>query len=173
MIRPAGNKARQLTLKAINLAYPDAPEKAKYHGGEPTAAYAAALERAYPNRSGWGQPSKDGASCDVFVGTCIVDSGVDKGFPRGYRDQKARLASRTDLYECIASTTSRDIKESELKDGDIVTWEKSNGTVHIFIYAGGKARHASHDKWYGRTTSVGNNLKISGKTVIRVYRVKD
>ena len=173
MIRPAGNKARQLALKAINLAYPDARDKAKYHGGEPTAAYAAALNRAYPNRSGWGQPSKDGASCDVFVGTCIVDSGVDKGFPRGYRDQKTRLANRTDLYECIVSTTSRDVKESELKEGDIITWEKSSGTVHIWIYAGGKARHAAHDKWYGRTTSVGNNLKINGKTVIRVYRVKD
>ncbi|MBR2741129.1 MAG: CHAP domain-containing protein [Oscillospiraceae bacterium] len=166
MIRPSGNKARQLALKAINLAYPDAPDKAKYHGGEPTAAYAAALNRAYPNRSGWGQPSKDGASCDVFVGTCIVDSGVDKGFPRGYRDQKTRLASRTDLYECVVSTTSSDVKESELKDGDIVTWEKSSGTVHIFIYAGGKARHAAHDKWYGRTTAVGNNLKISGKTML-------
>ena len=106
MIRPAGNKARLIANKAINLAYPDAPDKAKYHGGEPTAAYAAALDRAYPIRSGWGQPSKDGASCDVFVGTCIVDSGVDNGFPRGYRDQKARLASRTDLYECVVSTTS-------------------------------------------------------------------
>ena len=173
MIRPAGNKARQIALKAINLAYPDAPDKAKYHGGEPTAAYASALNRAYPNRSGWGQPSKDGASCDVFVGTCIVDSGVDKGFPRGYRDQKTRLASRTDLYECVVNTSSRDVQESELKDGDICTWEKASGTVHIWIYAGGKARQASHDKWYGRTTPVGNNLKISGKTVIRVYRVKD
>ena len=173
MIRPAGNKARQIALKAISLAYPDAPDKAKYHGGEPTAAYAAALNRAYPNRSGWGQPSKDGASCDVFVGTCIVDSGVDKGFPRGYRDQKARLASRTDLYECVVNTSSRDVQESELKDGDICTWEKSSGTVHIWIYAGGKARQASHDKWYGRTTSVGNNLKIRGKTVIRIYRTKD
>ena len=173
MIRPAGNKARLIALKATQLAYPDAPSKAKYHGGEPTAAYAAALKRAYPNRSGWGQPSKDGASCDVFVGTCIVDSGVDKGFPRGYRDQAIRLAKRTDLYECVVSTTSRYVKESELKDGDICTWEKSSGTVHIWIYAGGKARQASHDKWYPRTTSTGNNLMINGKKVIRIYRVKD
>ena len=157
----------------MQLAYPDAPDEAKYHGGKPTKAYGEALKRAYPNRSGWGQPSKDGASCDVFVGTCIVDSGVDKGFPRGYRDQKTRLASRTELYECVISTTSRDVKESELKDGDICTWEKSSGTVHIWIYAGGKARQASHDKWYPRTTPVGNNLKISGKKVIRVYRIKD
>ncbi len=173
MIRPAGNSARLIALKAMQLAYPDAPDEAKYHGGKPTKAYAEALKRAYPNRSGWGQPSKDGASCDVFVGTCLVDSGVDKGFPRGYRDQKTRLASRADLYDCVISTTSRDVKENELKDGDICTWEKSSGTVHIWIYAGGKARQASHDKWYPRTTSTGNNLRISGKEVIRVYRIKD
>ena len=173
MIRPAGNSARLIALKAMQLAYPDAPDEAKYHGGKPTKAYAEALKRAYPNRSGWGQPSKDGASCDVFVGTCLVDSGVDKGFPRGYRDQKTRLTSRTDLYDCVISTSSRDVNESELKDGDICTWEKSSGTVHIWIYAGGKARQASHDKWYPRTTSAGNNLKISGKKVIRIYRIKD
>ena len=172
LIPGGGNNAQKIARKATQLAYPNAPDEAKYHGGKPTPAYAAALERAYPNRSGWGQPSKDGASCDVFVGTVLVDSGVDKGFPRGYRDQKTRLASRTDLYELVVSTTSRDIKESELKDGDICTWEKSSGTVHIWIYAGSKARQASHDKWYPRTTSLGNNLKINGKTVIRVYRVK-
>ena len=172
LIPGGGSNAQKIVRKATQLAYPDAPDEAKYHGGKPTPAYAAALERAYPDRSGWGQPSKDGASCDVFVGTVLVDSGVDKGFPRGYRDQKMRLASRTDLYECIVSTTSRDIKESELKDGDICTWEKSSGTVHIWIYVGGKAKQASHDKWYGRTSSLGNNLKISGKTVIRVYRLK-
>lgn len=172
LIPGGGSKAQMIVRKATQLAYPNAPDEAKYHGGKPTPAYKAALERAYPNRSGWGQPSKDGASCDVFVGTVLVDSGVDKDFPRGYRDQKARLASRTDLYECVVSSTSRDIKESELKDGDICTWEKSSGTVHIWIYAGGKAKQASHDKWYPRTTSSGNNLKISGKKVIRVYRIK-
>ena len=173
LIPGGGSKAQMIVRKATQLAYPGAPDEAKYHGGKPTPAYKAALGRAYPNRSGWGQPSKDGASCDVFVGTVLVDSGVDKDFPRGYRDQKTRLASRTDLYECVVSTTSRDIKESELKDGDICTWEKASGTVHIWIYAGGKARQASHDKWYPRTTSLGNNLKISGKKVIRVYRTKD
>lgn len=172
LIPGGGSKAQMIVRKATQLAYPSAPDEAKYHSGKPTPAYKAALERAYPNRSGWGQPSKDGASCDVFVGTVLVDSGVDKNFPRGYRDQKTRLANRTDLYECVVSTTSRDIKENELKDGDICTWEKSSGTVHIWIYAGGKARQASHDKWYPRTTSPGNNLKISGKKVIRVYRVK-
>jgi hypothetical protein len=171
LVPEGGSKAQMIVRKATQLAYPGAPDEAKYHGGKPTPAYKASLERAYPNRSGWGQPSKDGASCDVFVGTVLVDSGVDKDFPRGYKDQKTRLASKTDLYECVVSTTSRDIKESELKDGDICTWEKASGTVHIWIYAGDKARQASHDKWYPRTTSPRNNLKISGKKVIRIYRI--
>ena len=77
------SKAQMIVRKATQLAYPGAPDEAKYHDGKPTPAYKASLERAYPNRSGWGQPSKDGASCDVFVGTVLVDSGVDKDFPRG------------------------------------------------------------------------------------------
>ena len=83
LIPGGGSKAQMIVRKATQLAYPNAPDEAKYHGGKPTTAYKAALERAYPNRSGWGQSSKDGASCDVFVGTVLVDSEVDKDFPRG------------------------------------------------------------------------------------------
>lgn len=173
IITGGGSKAQLVAGKAIQLAYTDATKEAKYPGGKPTAAYREALNRAYPNRSSWGKPSRAGASCDVFVGVCLIDSGADRNFPRTLRKQVQRMDSRKDLYDRIISTSTCDIRESELKDGDIVTWEKNNGTVHIFIYAGGKARHASHSKWYGRTTSPGNNLKISGKKFIKVYRVKD
>jgi len=172
IIPGGGSKAQLVAGKAIQLAYTDAAKEAKYPSGKPTAAYREALNRAYPNRSSWGKPSRAGASCDVFVGVCLVDCGVDKDFPRKLRDQEKRLNKRTDLYKCVISTTSRDVQKSELKDGDICTWEKPSGKVHIWIFAGGKARQASHDKWYPRTTSVGNNLKISGKKVIRVYRIK-
>ena len=172
MIPGGGSNAQKIARKATQLAYPGSPDEAKYHGGKPTPAYAAALERAYPHRGRWGKPSRDGASCDVFVGVCLVDSGVDKDFPRGYRDQKTRLASRTDLYECVASITSGSIPENILKDGDIVLYDKSNGGCHIFIVVGGKAKQAGHDNFYPRTNSLGNKLKISGKTLIRVYRAK-
>ena len=172
LIPGGGSNAQKIARKATQLAYSGSPDEAKYHGGKPTAAYAAALERAYPNRSGWGKPSRDGASCDVFVGVCLVDSGVDKAFPRGYREQKVWLARKTDLYECVASITSGSISESILKDGDIVLYDKSNGGCHIFIVVGGKAKQAGHDNFYPRTNSLGNKLKISGKTLIRVYRAK-
>lgn len=167
-----GNKAQRIARKATQLAYPDSPKESKYHGGKPTAAYAAALNRAYPNRSGWGKPPRDGASCDVFVGVCIVDSGVDKDFPRGYEYQAKRLDSRKDLYECIASITSGSIPQSLLKDGDIIRYDKSNGGVHICIYVGGKIKQAGYDNFYPRTNSIGSKLSIKGKKQIRVYRAK-
>ena len=40
-------------------------------------------------------------------------------------------------------------------------------------YHGGKLMQASHDKRYPRTTGLGAHLKIKGRTVIRVYRVKE
>ena len=172
-MRPAGNRGRLIALKATELAYPNAPREARYHGGKPTAAYKAALNRAYPHRSGWNAASKVGASCDVFVGVCLVDSGVDKNFPRGYEDQAERLDKKKDLYECVISTKTRNIKESELKDGDIIRYRRNNGGAHIFIYTGGKIKHAGIAKWYPRTTSPDSRLKISGKKQIWVYRVKD
>ena len=172
LILGGGNKSQMIARKATQLAYPDSPKESRYHGGKPTPAYKAALERAYPHRGSWGKPSRDGASCDVFVGVCIVDSGVDKDFPRGYRDQAIRLDKRKDLYDCVISTTSRDIKVSELKDGDIIRYDKSNGGVHIMIYVGGKIKQAGHDNFYPRTNSPGSKLKIRGKKLIRVYRAK-
>jgi len=173
LVKPFMEKAQRIALKAIELAYPDAPKEAKYKGGRPTAAYAAALDRAYPNRSHWQASCKEGASCDVFVGVCMVDSGVDPDFPRGYDEQLERLRKRTDLYKIIISTTSRDIQESELRDGDIIQYDRKDGGGHICIYAGGRLRHAGINKWYPRTTSASSRLKIKGKKHIWVYRVRE
>lgn len=167
---PALN-AQKIAAKAIELAYSGAPSEAKYPGGRPTAAYAAALNRAYPKRSSWGAAPRAGASCDVFVGVCVVDSGVDPNFPRGLAKQWPYL-EKSDAFECVIETTSSNLKESELRDGDIITYRNSSGGGHICIYAGGKLRHASYKKWYGRTTGPGGRLKISGKKWIRVYRAK-
>lgn len=163
------NKAQLIAAKAIDLAYPDARTGAKYPSGSPTASYAAALSRAYPKRLHWGAATKAGASCDVFVGVVVVDSGVDPTYPRGLSEQRPYM-NKSKIFKCVINTSSRDIKESELRDGDIITYSYTKGGGHICIYAGGKLRHAAYDKWYPRTTSLGGRLKISGKNWIRVYR---
>ena len=164
-------KAQQISSKAIALAYPDSPPEAKYPSGRATPAFAAALDRAYPDHSHWGKATSVGASCDVFVGVCVVDSGVDPNFPRGLAKQQPYLAS-SDKFECVIKTSTSDIKESELRDGDIITYSYTKGGGHICIYAGGKLRHAAYNKWYGRTSGPGGRLKIKGKNWIRVYRAK-
>lgn len=164
-------KAQQIAAKATALAYPDSPSEARYPGGRATPAFMAALDRSYPDHSHWGKATSVGASCDVFVGVCVVDSGVDPNFPRGLEKQQPYLAS-SGTFECVIKTTTNDIKESELRDGDIITYSYKKGGGHICIYAGGKLRHAAYNKWYGRTSGPGGRFKIKDKNWIRVYRAK-
>lgn len=157
--------------KANELAYSTAPSEAKYPSGHAKASYKSALEKVYPNRSKWGKAPKVGASCDVFVGTVIRASGVDTNFPRGLADQRPYLAKSTKFTK-VLNLTNRNLKESELKNGDIVTYNYKKGGGHICIWYNGKLKHASVNEWYGRTTTEGGRFKISGKNYIQVWRAK-
>lgn len=168
---PKQTKGQKLGDKANELAYSSSPSEAKYPSGRPKAAYKAALEKAYPNRSSWGKAPKVGASCDVFVGTCVRASGIDADFPRGLAEQWPYLA-KSKKFTCALNLTSRNLKASDLKDGDIITYCYSKGGGHILIYYKGKLKHADVNDWYGRTTTEGGRFKIKGKKWIKVYRAK-
>lgn len=163
--------AQKLGEKANELAYASAPAEAKYPSGHAKAAYKTALEKVYPNRSSWGKAPKAGASCDVFVGTCVRASGIDADFPRGLAEQWPYLA-KSKKFTCALNLTSRNLKASDLKDGDIITYCYSKGGGHILIYYKGKLKHADVNDWYGRTTTEGGRFKIKGKKWIKVYRAK-
>jgi len=165
------SNGQKLGEKANELAYPTAPAEAKYPSGHATAAYKAALDKVFPNRSSWGKSSRLGASCDVFVGTCVRASGIDPNFPRGLSEQQPYLA-KSDKFDCVLNLTSRDLKASELRNGDIITYKKTSGGGHICIWFNGKLKHAALSKWYGRTSSEGSRFQISGKKYIKVYRVR-
>lgn len=155
--------------KADTLAYASEPKSASWPSGSPKAAYKKALNAAYPSRGSWGKSPRDGASCDVFVGTVIRSLGIDKNFPRGLDQQQPYLA-KSSKFKCVATSYKSNIKIDDLKNGDIITYRYDGGSGHIMINKGGKAKHAHHDKWYPRTSSYGNRLKISGKKWIKVYR---
>lgn len=162
---------QKIASKANELAYASAPSEAKYPNGHAKAAYKTALEKVYPDRSKWGKAPKVGASCDVFVGTVIRASGVDPKFPRGLAEQRPYLAKST-KFKRVLNLTNRNLKASELKDGDIITYAYKKGGGHICIWYKGKLKHASVNEWYGRTTTEGGRFKISGKKFIHVYRAK-
>ncbi len=84
----------RLERLAVDCSYPYGTPKRvyKYVGGKPKPAYKTALEKAYPDRSAWGRQTRAGASCDVFVGTCVRAAGVSSKFPRGLAEQIPYLA---------------------------------------------------------------------------------
>lgn len=163
---PLPDHGQKLGQKADELAYKTNAEEAKYPSGKPTAAYKAALDKVYPDRSRWGKAARDGASCDVFVGTVIRSAGIDKDFPRGLADQIPHLAKSKKFSEVKATTTSA-------KDGDIIVYTKVGGGAHICIVYKGRIKEASHEQFYPKTTPyLKQRLDKSGKKMLKVYRAR-
>lgn len=138
------SKAKECSYKA-GTAY----KKRAYPSGKPKKAYKKALNDAYPNRSSWGQQTRKGASCDVFVGTVIRSSGVDKKFPRGLDE----------VYPYIKSSRGkkkwkrkRNPKKKNLKPGDVIYQIFDSGAGHISIYLGNNKVANAH--YYGKSYPV-------------------
>lgn len=163
--KPAKTKGDLIAAKAKECAWPYGTKRSvyTYPTGKPVAAFKKAIDQAYPNRSSWGKQTRAGASCDVFSGTCIRASGVDKKFPRGLSEQIPYLKKHTELWKPVKAT-----KLSDLKAGDVFI-ENSNG--HICIYVGGgricEAGYTS--KRYGCTNKCPSRY-YNGKA--KIYRAK-
>lgn len=156
--------AQKIGDLANEYAYPTNDSKASYKTGSPQKAYKDGLDKAYPSRSSWGTPSKKGASCDVFVGVCIRNAGVDKSFPRGLADQIPYLEKSAKFKE--VSVTA-----STAQDGDVIVYAKTAGGGHICIVYDGKIKEAAHEKYYPKTTNtLKSRLSKSGKKWVKVYR---
>ena len=146
--------SEMMAEKANEFAYATNTSKAKYPDGEPKPEYEKGLNEAYPDRSGWGTAPKEGASCDVFVGTVVRCAGVDKNFPRGLSPSYIAKSKKF-----------KQVSKSNLKDGDIIVSPK-----HICIHYGGKIKEASHGDFYPKTTNtLKARLNASGA---KVYRAK-
>ena len=147
--------------KAVECAWPygTSRSKYKYHGGQRTDAYTAALSQAYGSRSGWGQQTKAGASCDVFVGTVIRASGYDTDFPRGLDDVESYCRKHPEKWENTGITS-----ESQMQPGDVVYQRFKSGGGHISIYLGdGKVANAHYvSKTYAVIEKFSSKVKSPG-----------
>lgn len=147
----------KIALKAKECAYAYGTKRAvyTYPTGKPKPEYKKALQVAYGDRKGWGKQTKAGASCDVFVGTCVRASGVDKKFPRGLSEQMPYVKKHTDKWQKILPKS-----KSDLKVGDVII--TSN---HICIYVGGgyvcEAGYVT--KRYGCTVKVSSTYYTPSK----------
>lgn len=155
-IEPTKTNAQKLAEKANEFAYATNTKDANYPSGKPKAAYKTALYKAYPNLKGKTSPASKGASCDVFVGTCVRSAGIDPNFPRGLSPSYLAKSDKFKLVKVTAST---------IQNGDIIVTSK-----HICIAYGGKVKEASNGDFYPKTTNyLAKRLSAKGA---KVYRAK-
>ena len=132
----------------------------------PTAAYKAALKKAYPSKKGWGKAAKAGRSCDVFVGTVLRVSGLASSCPRGLKEQ----------YKFKPSNFTRHVyknvtPKSVSRTGDVVIYKKKGGGGHACIRGESGIYQANHPKYYPHYTAGFSKLSTKRPTVI-IWRAK-
>lgn len=153
--------------EANRLAYPNNPKVAQYPSGHATPQFKSTMSAVTKGVKFWNAWSRVGASCDVFVGTC-VRAVYNRDFPVGLWKQLRRMENHPDFEK---------VKDhSKLQDGDIIIYKKkiAGRHGHICIYYNGKIKEASAKHYYGRTTDqVKNRLSTKGKKYVYVFRVKD
>lgn len=165
--KPTKTNAEKLAETASKLAYKTNTSKAKYPGGAPDPDYKKALNKYYPNRKSWSAAPRAGASCDVFVGTCVRASGIDKKFPRGLGSQ-AKYLPKSDKFKKVNVD-----KVKDLQDGDIIIYSRPNKNGHICLFVDGKIKEASLKHFYGKTTDTAKDrISKTGKKWVKVYRAK-
>lgn len=134
-------KAEKLVEKAREVSYAYGTKKPKYTmpDGKPKKAYKEALNRAYPDRKSWGVRPRHGRSCDVFVGVCVRDAGLDKNWPRGLDEVIAHVKKHPKKWE-LKKIHDRD----KMKPGDIIYQIYKSGAGHICIYLKGNRIANAH-----------------------------
>lgn len=160
--KPKSKSNREkLADKAYLYAYHSNTKKAKYPSGAPKAAYKDALDKAFGKVRRWSTPAKKGASCDVFVATCIRMAGLGDA-PRG---MGRTWLDKSDKFKRVSVTT--------IQDGDIISIIWKNGNPHWCMAYGGKVLEASYGGFYPKTTNtLKSRLSKSGKQSVVVYRAK-
>lgn len=130
---PTGNGAK-IAAKAKELCWPygTPTSKSKWKGGGPTAAYKAAVAK-YKSKIGGRKARILGCSCDVFVGVCVRESGVDSSFPFGNAENLKyfKTADFKKKWTATGITTP-----SKLQPGDVIFWNLKGAGAHICIFVG-------------------------------------
>ena len=176
----------KIAASALNLAWPEGTASSKYDydvsGSSATDKFNEAFDLEYPTHNGWsgGGPAV-GASCDVFVGTVVRNSGYDKLFPRGLEQQWPYLKT-SDKWQVVKNFNK---KVDMLRNGDVIIYRKSEegeklrGHILIYYKTGGKEGYAeaSLNNTYGHLVpgkeAVQKKLDKNYIKYIEVYRATE
>lgn len=164
--------AKKLVQVAEKLAWPKGTPKSKsnYPGGGPTPQYKAAINRNFKGKFYWSNASRKGASCDIFIGTVVRESGYDKDFPAGLGRQVKHMNKSKKWVK-----VNCDGRISCLQPGDILysKHNKNNGlnNGHIYMYIGNnRTAEASAKDFYGRINKFSDRRNKPKVRYVNVYR---
>lgn len=158
------SNGEKIASKGWEYAYHINTKEAAYPSGKPTPAYKAALDAVFGKDRKWSTPAAKGASCDVFVATCIRAAGIDKSAPRGLGRS---YFDKSDKFKRVSVTADT------IKDGDIISIVWTNGNPHWCMAYKGKVLEASYNGYYPKTQNcLKSRLSKSGKQSVVVYRAK-
>lgn len=132
----------------------------------PTAAYKAALKKAYPSKKGWGAAARAGRSCDVFVGTVMRTSGQSANCPRGLKEQY-KFKPTNFTRHVYHNVTPKSVSQT----GDVVIYKKKGGGGHACIRTASGIYQANNPKYYPHYTAGFSKLATKRPTVI-IWRAK-
>lgn len=164
-------KADRIVALATEYAYVygTASSRCGYAKGSAKESYKKALDKAYPDRSGWGKATRLGASCDVFVGTVVRNAGIDPKFSRGLGTDK-----QGQWHDLANKDNWQEVKLTEVKAGDIIIYKKSGGGGHVCICLGDRIAEAGHENYYPVVKGLTKTrTSTSGKSKIKAFRVKE
>lgn len=160
---PALTGAEKLAKRGWKFAYHSNTDDADYPSGKPKEAYSKALDKYFGKKRSWQPSARDGASCDVFIATCIRAAGLGdapRGMGRSWMDKSKHFKRVEVTYKTV-------------KDGDIISIEWKNGNPHWCMAFDGKILEASLNGWYPKTTNtLKSRLSPKGKKSVVVYRAK-
>lgn len=163
-------KLERIEEVAIKCSWPKGTTRSKmgYPEGHAKKAYKQALNKAYPNRSGWRDQTHDGASCDVAVGTFVRASGVDKRFPRGCDDIPDYMESKHGKEKWMNLKTH---KMKKIPDGAIIFQIYDSGAKHVMVKVRG--RFVANAHYCKKTFPVIESYKkiVKSKSACRVFKV--
>lgn len=164
------NKADKILTSAKELAWAKGTDKNKYafKGGAPTSAFKKVFDKLYPSHDKWGKGPRKGASCDVFVGTVVRNSGLDKSWPRGFDEAVVRNPKN---FTKIVKTKVTPYSAS--KPGDILLYYKTadHKSKHTLIRGDGCLYEAQYEKTYGHVNSSLSKIKKTMPKVV-IFRPK-
>ena len=135
--------------KKCSWAYGTPYNKRKYPDGRPKKAYKKALNKVFPNRSGWWAQTRAGASCDKFVSVVVRASKVDKRFPHCLDDINAYMKTEhfKNHWKKLKNPTRK-----QLKPGDVTYQIFHDRIGHVTVYMGGNRVANAH--FFGKSYPV-------------------